>query len=165
MCASGLSGKGIAIKTSSASLLALAWLATAGPLTGSEKVSFGGDVAKAKEVWTAFEKWLAAYSNADLKAVMTIFDKDVRFLFQGSKEHGYSDLELSYLEDFKSRKPGTAWVPAVDEVYAEGRLAIVRAIGNSKLQARTEKLRPGRAIEAWMCCALAMMANGAFSAP
>ncbi|HEY6067041.1 MAG TPA: nuclear transport factor 2 family protein [Thermoanaerobaculia bacterium] len=91
-------------------------------------VPLSGDVAKAREVWRAFDTWLTAYSKGDLEGVMAIFDEGVRFSYQGVKDQGYADLKASYVRDFQDRKPGTSWVPAVEEIYADGRLAIVRAI-------------------------------------
>jgi uncharacterized protein (TIGR02246 family) len=92
------------------------------------EVRFTGDAAKAKVVWRAFEDWLAAYSKGDLASVMAIFDRDVRFSYQGVKDQGYADLERSYTRDFRIRKPGSEWVPDVEEVFADGRVAFVRAV-------------------------------------
>jgi uncharacterized protein (TIGR02246 family) len=99
---------------------------SAAPSEGA--IRFTGDEAKAKAVWKAFEDWLAAYSKADLASVMAIFDRDVRFSYQGVKDQGYADLERSYTTDFRTRKPGSVWVPDVEEVFADGRVAFVRAV-------------------------------------
>jgi uncharacterized protein (TIGR02246 family) len=98
-------------------------------------VPLAGDVSKAREVWKAFETWLTAYSNGDLEGVMAIFDEDVRFSYQGTKDQGYAELKASYVRDFKDRKPGASWVPIVEEVYSDGRIAIVRAVW--KLEVKT----------------------------
>jgi ketosteroid isomerase-like protein len=92
------------------------------------EVRFTGDAGKAKAVWRTFEHWLAAYSKGDLASVMAIFDRDVRFSYQGVKDQGYADLERSYIRDFRARKPGSEWVPDVEEVFADGRVAFVRAV-------------------------------------
>lgn len=116
---------------------------------GEDRVNLAGDKKTARQVWTAFETWLASYSKGELPAVMAIFDRDVQFSFQGAKDQGYSDLQSSYVEDFKSRKPGSQWVPTVEEVYADGRLAFVRAVwelrvtdadGKSESRARNRSL-------------------------
>lgn len=102
-------------------------LASAGAYA-REEILFSGDTAKAKAVWQAFEHWLAAYSKGELAPVMAIFDREVRFSYQGVKDQGYADLERSYTSDFRTRKPGSEWVPDVEEVFADGRVAFVRAI-------------------------------------
>jgi uncharacterized protein (TIGR02246 family) len=91
-------------------------------------VPLAGDASKAAEVWKAFEAWLTAYSNRDLAGVMAIFDDGVRFFYQGVKDQGYAELKASYVRDFETRTAGTRWVPSVEEVYADGPLATVRAV-------------------------------------
>jgi len=88
---------------------------------------FSGDAAKARQVWTTFDRWLTAYEKGDLNAVMAIFDTEVVFAYQGTKDQKYADLKAAYAADFKSRSSGTEWVPLIDEVYADGKLAFVRA--------------------------------------
>jgi uncharacterized protein (TIGR02246 family) len=94
----------------------------------AESVPLAGDRAKAGRVWQTFQSWLAAYAKGDLPGVMAIFDRDVRFSYQGAPDRGYAELEASYVEDFRTRQPGSEWVPEVEEVYADGRLALVRAV-------------------------------------
>jgi uncharacterized protein (TIGR02246 family) len=91
-------------------------------------VKLAGDKAKAAEVWKAFERWLGAYQQGDLKGVMAIFDRDVLFSYQGAADQGLGELEAGYVADFQRRQPGSAWAPKVEEVYADGRLAFVRAV-------------------------------------
>jgi uncharacterized protein (TIGR02246 family) len=137
-------------------LLFSAWSLSGGLAVAGGNVTLAGDTAKAKEVWKTFESWLAAYTTGDLKGVMAIFDKEVQFSFQGARDQGYSELESAYAEDFKSRKPGSAWVPIVDEVYADGRLAFVRAVwelrvktaqGQTEIKARNRSLDVLRPVE------------------
>ena len=108
-------------------LLALALALAPSGAPGETGIRFSGDTAKAKAVWSAFEDWLAAYRKGELAPVMAIFDRGVRFSYQGVKDQGYGDLERSYTTDFRTRKPGSEWVPDVEEVFADGRVAFVRA--------------------------------------
>ncbi len=107
-------------------LLALI-LSCACALHAAEPVTLAGDKARAAEVWTTFERWLAAYAKGDLTTVMAIFDPQVRFTFQGVDDQGVKELQAGYVDDFKGRGTGTVWAPKVEEVYADGNLAIVRA--------------------------------------
>ncbi len=121
------------MKTALSSLLLSAVIAS-GAARGEGAVPLAGDVPRAREVWKTFETWLAAYARGDRKGVMAIFDPDVRFSFQGAKDQGYAELEASYAADFRTRKPDAAWVPNLEEVYADGRLAIVRAVWELKVR-------------------------------
>lgn len=98
------------------------------------QVKFAGDETKASQVWGTFEAWLSSYSKADLAGVMSIFDKQIEFSFQGVKDQSYGDMEKSYVQDFATRKPGTTWVPTVEEVYADSHMAIVRAVWELRVQ-------------------------------
>ncbi len=128
-------------------LIALAGLAAVFP-AGGEGPPLNGDLEKAKVVSQTFEKWVEAYAAGDLKGVMSIFDSDVQFSFQGSPDQRYKDLENSYIQDFKSRAPGTKWVPNLQEIYADGSLAFVRSIwelritkdGNTEIKARNRSM-------------------------
>ncbi len=107
-------------------LLALI-LSCASALHAAEPVNLAGDKARAAEVWTTFERWLVAYAKGDLATVMAIFDPQVRFTFQGVDDQGLKELQAGYVDDFKGRGTGTVWAPKVEEVYADGNMAIVRA--------------------------------------
>ena len=115
-----------------AALASLAWV---GPASPAENVRLDGNVTAARGVWSTFQRWLQAYDRADLEQTMAIFDPDVVFIFQGSKDQSYADLRKGYEQDFRSRAPGTAWVPQVDEVYADGNLAFVRATWELRIPA------------------------------
>ncbi len=108
-------------------IVALASLVWLGPASSAEDVHLEGNAAAATAVWSAFQHWLQAYDRADLEQTMAIFDPNVVFVFQGSKDQSYGDLRKGYEQDFRSRAAGTAWVPHVDEVHADGNLAFVRA--------------------------------------
>lgn len=103
--------------------VSLTWLSPA----SAADVRLGGDVTAAGAVWSTFQRWLRAYDQADLDQTMAIFDPGVVFIFQGSRDQSYADLRKGYEQDFRPRADGTTWVPLVDEVYAEGSLAFVRA--------------------------------------
>ena len=103
-------------------LVALGWASPA-----LAEVRLEGDSAAAKAVWSTFERWADAYDKADLEATMAIFDPGVVFIFQGGRDQSFADLRRGYEQDFRAREPGTSWVPLVDEVYADGNLAFVRA--------------------------------------
>ena len=92
------------------------------------EVPLSGDAAEATQVWNTFEHWLRAYETGDLDGILAIFDDDVVFEFQGSPDEGLADLRRDYTADLKSRAPGTRWVPRVEEVHAEGSMAIVRSV-------------------------------------
>ena len=109
-----------------AALLALAVSLHVSAATSS--VPLAGNAEQAKEIWSVFEHWLAAYSAGDMKGVMAIFDPAVEFSFQGSPDQRYKDLEASYADDFRTRAPGTDWAPKVEEVYADGNLGFVRSV-------------------------------------
>ena len=116
------------MRTRAAALVVVAILLGLPAAPAAGEVRFTGDAAKAKAVWKAFEDWLAAYAKGDLPAVMAIFDPNVRFSYQGVKDQGYADLERSYTRDFRTRQPGSEWIPDVEEVFADGRVAFVRAV-------------------------------------
>jgi uncharacterized protein (TIGR02246 family) len=101
-------------------------LAATIPASGAD-VRFEGDAAAARAVWSTFERWLLAYDQGDLDQTMAIFDPGVVFIFQGERDQSYADLRKGYEQDFRSRAAGTSWVPLVDEVYADGNVAFVRA--------------------------------------
>ena len=86
-----------------------------------------GNAKASAEVWGAFQSWLQAYKNGDVVGIMAIFDRDVVFSFQGSEDQSFADLQRGYDADLKARAPGTTWVPLVEQVYADGNLAFVRA--------------------------------------
>ena len=104
-------------------LLAFAFAAPA----AAADVPLAGDAVKARAAWGAFETWLVAYEKGDLAGVMAIFAPDVVFSWQGIPDQRLADLQAAYVADFESRAPGTAWVPQVEEVHAEGKLAFVRS--------------------------------------
>jgi uncharacterized protein (TIGR02246 family) len=113
--------------------LLLAWMVAAAlgsasvPARASE-VPMSGDLAASAEVWRTFESWLQAYATGDLQQVMTIFDRAVVFEFQGSKDESFDELRRDYEIDFRTRAPGTAWKPRVEEVRAQGDMAFVRSV-------------------------------------
>src|SRR5208282_1451454 len=86
-----------------------------------------GDAKSSTEVWSSYQSWLQAYKVGDVAEIMAIFDRDVVFSFQGSKDQSYADLQRGYEVDLKERTPGTIWVPLVEQVYADSNLAFVRA--------------------------------------
>jgi uncharacterized protein (TIGR02246 family) len=86
-----------------------------------------GDKVAAADVLHLFEQWTSAYERGDLDGSMSIFAPDVVFQFQGAKDQSYDDLRKGYIDDFAHRKPGTAWVPQIEEVHVEGPLAFVRS--------------------------------------
>lgn len=80
------------------------------------------------ELKSEFDRWAAAYDKGDLDGTMRIFAPDVVFQFQGGKDQGYDDLKRGYVGDFATRKPGTTWVPRIEEVHVEGSIGFVRSI-------------------------------------
>jgi uncharacterized protein (TIGR02246 family) len=129
-------------------ILALALLSPARAETPPD-LRLAGDAGRAGEVWGQFARWLGAYERGEVEAVMAIFARDVVFSFQGSKDQDYEDLRAAYVMDFRSRTTGTRWVPHVEEVYADGSLAFVRATwelvataadGREEIRARNRSL-------------------------
>ena len=90
-------------------------------------VPMAGDTERARAVWATFETWLGAYERGDIDGVMAIFAPDVAFSWQGLPDQRHGELRKAYEFDFGARAPGSAWVPQVQEVYADGNLAFVRA--------------------------------------
>jgi uncharacterized protein (TIGR02246 family) len=90
-------------------------------------VRLDGNAAAAAAVWSTFQRWLHAYDQADIEQTMAIFDPSVVFIYQGSRNQSYSDLRKGYEQDFRTSAAGTAWLPLIDEVYADGNLGFVRA--------------------------------------
>jgi hypothetical protein len=63
----------------------------------------------------------------------------------------YKDLENSYAQDFRSRAPGTKWVPNLQEIYADGGLAFVPldlGVANHK---RRQHGSESAESQQWMC--------------
>jgi uncharacterized protein (TIGR02246 family) len=108
-------------------VLAMLGLAAWVQLSFAAPPNLSGDTASAGEVWSTFQTWLHAYDVGDMAQIMDIFDRGVVFTFQGSADQSYDDLRRSYEVDLKTRAPGTTWIPAVEEIYVDGRLAFVRA--------------------------------------
>lgn len=109
-------------------IVAAAAMGSAGAPSRAADVPMSGDVAASAEVWSTFESWLRAYAAGDMPHVMAIFDSDVVFEFQGSKDESFDDLRRDYESDFKTRTPGTAWRPRVEEIHAQGDMAFVRSV-------------------------------------
>ncbi|MGO4775098.1 DUF4440 domain-containing protein [Lysobacter sp. 2RAB21] len=91
-------------------------------------VPLAGDRARARQVWDTFERWLAAYAAADQSRVMDIFDPDLRFSFQGARDQTYAQMQAAYAKEFAARDTKKRWVPQVEEIYADGDMALVRAV-------------------------------------
>ena len=109
--------------------IAAAVLALNAPLAArAADVPMTGDAAAGAQVWNTFEHWLKAYDAGDLPGILAIFAPDVIFEFQGGPDASLADLRRDYEADLKSRAPGTRWVPRVEEVHAEGSMAIVRSV-------------------------------------
>ena len=116
-------------------LVALLYAANVAADTTPSPVNYTGDTARGREVWSTFEHWLDDYTAADLPAVMSIFDRDLRFSFQGAKDASYADMEASYAKEFSTRKAGKRWVPQVEEIYADTNTALVRAVWELRVTA------------------------------
>ena len=121
----------------------LAWVAaaalgSASAPAGASDVPMNGDPVASAEVWRTFEDWLQAYAAGDMQHVMTIFDREVVFEFQGSKDESFDDLRRDYEVDFETRARGTTWQPRVEEVRAQGDMAFVRSVWELHVAARGE---------------------------
>lgn len=89
------------------------------------------------ELLSVFQSWTAAYDKGELDGTMRIFAPEVLFVFQGGKDQSYDDLRQGYVQDFATRRPGTTWVPHIEEVYAEGSVGFVRSIWELKVKSET----------------------------
>lgn len=98
-------------------------------------------VGAQSELLSVFESWTAAYDKGDLDGTLRIFAPDVVFAFQGGKDQTYDDLRKGYVEDFATRKPGTSWVPHIEEVYADGSVGFVRSIWELKVKSETGQMQ------------------------
>ena len=120
-------------------IVASALLITVNVAYGSEPRS-EGDPKKAAEVASTFQSWLRAYESGDLAGIMAIFDHAVVFSFQGSKDQSYVELQRGYQVDLKARTPGTIWTPLVEQTYADGNLAFVRAVWELRVADRAGRV-------------------------
>ena len=93
------------------------------------------------ELLSAFQSWIAAYDKGDLDGTMRIFAPEVLFAFQGGKDQTYDDLRQGYVQDFATRKPGTTWVPHIEEVYVEGSIGFVRSIWELQVKSETGEMK------------------------
>ena len=116
--------KAVIVFSAIALLFASIWPAYASKGNGV----LAGNTASAAHVQKAFDQWMDAFSAGDLSKVMGIFDHEVVFSFQGRPDQHYADLKSTYASGFKTRKSSTAWVPQIQEIYANGDLAFVRSI-------------------------------------
>jgi ketosteroid isomerase-like protein len=108
--------------------------------TAAPAAQFTGDESAAKQVLQIFQQWTAAYEKGDLPGSMSIFDPGVIFAFQGGRDQNYEDLRKGYVDDFATRKPGTVWVPRIDEVHAEGTVAFVRSVWELKVKSASGEM-------------------------
>ena len=123
-------------------------------------INFAGDVPRAREVWKTFEAWLAAYSGGDLKGVMEIFDREVQFSFQGMKDQSYSDLQSSYVQDFKPGRPVRIGFQSSRRSTRTPGWRSFAPSGSSESRDRMERSPSRAGTGAWMSCAPARMASG-----
>lgn len=103
--------------------------------------SLAADADARSELLSVFERWTAAYDKGELDETMRIFAPEVLFVFQGSKDQTYDDLRQGYVQDFATRKPGTTWVPHMEEVYVEGSVGFVRSIWELRVKTETGETR------------------------
>jgi uncharacterized protein (TIGR02246 family) len=113
-----------------ACLFALLLLAT----TNVSAASVAADAGARSELLAVFQNWTAAYDKGDLDGTMRIFAPEVLFAFQGGKDQTYDDLRQGYVQDFATRRPGTTWVPHIEEVYVEGTVGFVRSVWELKVK-------------------------------
>ena len=78
--------------------------------------------ANGAQIRGEFTRWMKAYDSHDLAGTMAIFDRRVRFEFQGSPEQNWKALEQGYTRSF-ARAGHATWVPAWDQVLVSGQLA------------------------------------------
>src|SRR5712691_4419430 len=82
------------------------------------------DLAAIQRQWS---EWTAAYAARNLEKTMEIFDRDVIFSFQGSRDQNFSDLEQGYKDEFSKPDNKLVWVPQFEEFECSGNLGFVRS--------------------------------------
>jgi len=105
--------------------------------TNVSAASVAANADARSELLSAFQSWIAAYDKGDLDGTMRIFAPEVLFALQGGKDQTYDDLRQGYVQDFATRRPGTTWVPHIEEVYVEGSVGFVRSIWELKVKSET----------------------------
>ena len=78
--------------------------------------------ATQQDVRARFDQWNRAYSARDLEGTMAIFERDVRFQFQGAPDADWAALEKSYREEF-AKPSQIRWVPEWEQVVLSGDVA------------------------------------------
>ena len=106
--------------------LALLVLLFTSAMASAATPRFTGDRARAADLWKHFEAWLVAYEAHDLDKVMAFIDKDVIFSAETLRDADYEALKAVYTRDFRIEKPGSRWVAVPEEIFADGKIAILR---------------------------------------
>ena len=75
-----------------------------------------------RQVRSTFVNWLEAYRGRDLDRTMAIFDRAVRFHFQGAADQDWADLRKGYQKEFAATAK-SEWKPFWDQVMVSGNLA------------------------------------------
>ncbi len=117
-------------------------------LSSAQIFPLRGDRTKARQVQAVFAQWSKAYEARDLNGTMSIFDPGVAFVFQGDQERSWTELEAGYRSDFAKGQKGR-WIQALQEIYADGNLAIVSSVWSYELtvDGKTKTLARNRSMD------------------
>ena len=102
---------------------------------------------KAPDVKQIFDTWVAGYAAGDTKKVMSVFDRDLRYIKPCQPEQTFESLSAWYEFDFRRQDfPRQSWTYEIESVDFGGDLAVVvsqwTAVTNfSGFSANVQRLR------------------------
>ncbi len=81
---------------------------------------------KAPDVKQIFDTWVAGYAAGDTKKVMSVFDRDLRYIKPCQPEQTFESLSAWYEFDFRRQDfPRQSWTYEIESVDSGGDLAVV----------------------------------------
>ena len=89
--------------------------------------SLASDKQTTQEVKRLYDRWIRAFEEKDLAALMSCYDTNVVFSMQGQPNADFAGIRQGFEVDFKSRGQGATWLPHTEQVYADGALVVVIA--------------------------------------
>ena len=99
-----------------------------------------------RQVQSTFVNWLEAYRGRDLEGTMAIFDRAVRFHFQGAPDQGWADLRKGYQKEFAATAK-SEWRPFWDQVMVSGNLATAFATWSEHVAGNPKPRAVNRAVD------------------
>ena len=81
---------------------------------------------KTPDVKQIFDTWVAGYAAGDTKKVMSVYDRDLRYIKPCQPEQTFESLAAWYEFDFRRQDyPRQSWTYEIESVDAGGDLAVV----------------------------------------